>query len=69
MYLPNRSLQKHMNKIHLRIRPVICEVCGDSFGDIHNLRAHISYKHTIDKLFKCNHCPYESNGKVQFAGR
>lgn len=57
-----RNLQKHINKVHLNIRPYVCDQCGMSYGDECELKAHIA-RHDREKKFKCEVCPFASHDK------
>ena len=62
----DRSHQKHINKMHLGIRPYLCQVCGQSFGEDHELKSHIRNKHTTECDFQCEHCTYATTNKGTF---
>jgi len=53
------GLDKHMSKIHLGIRPFICDKCGISYGDEPELRMHIA-RHAENKPHSCNLCSYST---------
>ena len=53
------GLHKHMAKIHLGIRPFICDKCGASYSDEPELRLHIA-RHAESKPYSCNLCSYST---------
>ena len=48
-----------MSKIHLGIRPFICDKCGISYSDEPELRMHIA-RHAENKPYSCNFCSYST---------
>lgn len=53
------GLEKHVSKIHLGIRPYICDKCGVSYGDESELKNHMS-RHAENKPYSCTHCDYST---------
>ena len=56
------GLDKHMSKVHLGIRPYICDKCGNSFSDEPELRMHIA-RHAESKPHSCQFCSYSTYQK------
>ena len=54
-----RGLEKHISKIHLGIRPYICDKCGVSYGDESELKIHMT-RHAENKPFACSYCDYST---------
>lgn len=52
--------------MHLWIRPHLCQVCGQRFGEDSELQSHIKNRHSADKEFQCEHCPYATANKATF---
>lgn len=52
--------------MHLWIRPHLCQVCGQRFGEDSELQSHIKNRHSADKEFQCDHCPYATANKATF---
>jgi len=48
-----------MSKIHLGIRPYICDKCGISYCDEPELRMHLA-RHAESKPYSCNFCSYST---------
>ncbi|XP_013409284.1 zinc finger protein 816-like [Lingula anatina] len=61
-----KTLQKHINKRHLNIRPYLCQVCGASYGEEHELKTHEA-RHLTDKPYICEHCSYSTVSKADLA--
>ncbi|CAG9790038.1 unnamed protein product [Diatraea saccharalis] len=53
--LNKQSLQGHINKMHLRIRPHICDICNKGFYRKSNLVEHVA-THGEGKSMTCEHC-------------
>jgi len=62
-YVTCSGLDKHMSKIHLGIRPYICDKCGNSFSDEPELRTHIA-RHSEKKPYSCDFCQYSTYQKA-----
>ena len=51
-----RNLQRHIDTVHLRLKPFKCDDCGKSFSRKDNLDQHISAVHLKLKPFTCDVC-------------
>ena len=51
-----QSLQRHIDTVHLGLKPFKCDFCDKSFGEKGNLDKHISDVHLRLKPFKCDDC-------------
>lgn len=60
-----RNVKKHVDKVHKRIRPFICELCGACYAEDCELKAHIA-RHNKDKPFSCSYCDYTTSEKGNF---
>ncbi|XP_033099216.1 zinc finger protein 41-like [Anneissia japonica] len=60
-YVSQQKLDKHyQSPMHKHIiNPLICEHCGYSSNKKDNFLVHMR-KHTGERPYKCNHCPYAS---------
>ena len=60
-----------MLRCHIRIThevsddPVICQECGESFGNREKLWIHRSAKHTVRKILQCKFCDYSTTAATQ----
>ena len=63
-----RNLDNHVNRIHLLIRPFICEKCGLGYGCAGELDVHMA-RHGDEKRHKCNQCDYASHVKADYQSR
>jgi len=50
-----QSRDKHESRVHLQIRPFVCQICGKSFADSNYLGTHIRL-HTGEKPYECEIC-------------
>ena len=64
----SRSVNKHMAKVHLRIRNYVCDVCGASYGEEAELKIHMN-RHSDTKDYKCDHCDYSSYDKGNYKSK
>ena len=55
------KLDRHINGVHLNIRPFKCDRCDKSFQTTSDLKRHISAHHDREKTHKCNQCDYKCN--------
>ncbi|XP_029634689.1 zinc finger protein 99 [Octopus sinensis] len=62
------TLRKHVSKIHLNIRPYLCQMCAQAFGEDSELQSHIKQRHTShdEKDFFCQFCPYATSNKYSY---
>lgn len=51
-----QTLEAHMNKSHLNLRPYVCEKCGKGFFKKSNLTEHVSEVHSEQKKDICATC-------------
>jgi len=66
--LSNRTLQKHVQKVHLNVRPFICEKCGQAYGEERELDSHLA-GHDSEKRYQCDQCDYATHIKVNYRSR
>ena len=52
----SKQLQKHINHVHLKLKPFKCNQCDASYGRKNNLQAHINVVHLKIKSYKCDKC-------------
>ena len=51
------NLKRHINEVHLQLRPFKCDVCGDRFKRQFHLDRHKAAKHAEHlKIVKCPYC-------------
>ena len=50
------ELQRHINAVHLKIKPYKCEHCQKSFGNLSHLKDHINAIHLKIKPYECDQC-------------
>ena len=58
-----RGLQRHKMVIHDGVRPFICDICGQAYGQEGELKVHIA-RHTSNKPHACHLCPYTTQYKA-----
>ena len=63
-----RTLVKHINKVHRGIRPFMCDVCGQAYGEESELRTHIARHNTI-KQYHCSQCNYATHDKGNYQSK
>jgi KRAB domain-containing zinc finger protein len=49
-------VKRHVRTVHLKIRPVVCPECGQSFATKFHLKTHQNI-HTGQKPYSCPDCP------------
>ena len=59
MFSDSKSLKKHVQAIHSKLKPYICNVCNHKSARKAMLQLHMR-QHTGDKPFSCNHCDYKT---------
>lgn len=59
-----------MNQIHLKIRPYVCEQCGDDFYSKELLNKHLDKSHPNVRYFHCdeNDCRFRSKDSKTIEG-
>jgi len=50
------NFEKHVNTVHLKLKPFKCDECGESYGQKENLKIHIEAVHEGLKPHICIHC-------------
>ncbi|OXA45310.1 zinc finger protein 836 [Folsomia candida] len=58
-FLTRYSLTTHENRVHLKLKPFTCKLCGKGCGDPGGLKIHISGFHLQEKPHKCGDCGAE----------
>ena len=51
-----KSLKRHINGVHLNIKPYKCTMCDLSFAQIWSLEYHKNTKHFFIRPFRCDFC-------------
>ena len=49
-------LRRHINVVHLKLKPFKCEQCDKRFSERSNLSKHFKVVHLKIKAFKCQYC-------------
>ncbi|KAJ3741159.1 hypothetical protein DFH05DRAFT_1504791 [Lentinula detonsa] len=49
-------VKRHIETTHMRLKPFVCDFCGNKFPQRTSLNVHVASKHTHDKPYKC---PYK----------
>jgi len=52
-----QGMQKHVNAVHLGLKPYQCEICDKTFAEKTQMMSHIQNVHTNVKKIKCQFCP------------
>ena len=50
------SLIRHIQSVHLKLKPHLCTICQKHFSTENNLKLHVSDVHDKIKTFKCKEC-------------
>lgn len=58
-FLTKGSLNKHNNRVHLKLKPFPCTFCGRGFYNRDGLKVHISGFHLQERPYKCGACGAE----------
>ncbi|ODM87964.1 putative zinc finger protein, partial [Orchesella cincta] len=54
-FVAQHVLNRHINTVHLKLKPFNCEMCGEKFTTQGNLAVHTT-SHLLEKPFKCGIC-------------
>lgn len=61
----DNELSLHVNKVHLQIKPYVCDMCDQQFYTEHNLRCHKKV-HNLYCREKCSFCSKMLNSRAKF---
>lgn len=59
-FFSKQNLQRHIDIVHLKLKPFICSICNFSFGQLCQLNAHFAI-HENKRNFKCKQCSRSYN--------
>ena len=51
-----KELQRHVNRVHLKLKSFLCNDCCKNFGCQNALKSHISIVHEGYRPFDCSFC-------------
>jgi KRAB domain-containing zinc finger protein len=51
-----RNIQRHIDTVHLGLKPYNCHGCEKSFGFLNNLQKHLKIAHKKSIVFTCSEC-------------
>jgi len=57
------ALERHVNSVHLKLKPFKCNQCENSFSSESNLKKHVLAVHDKLKPFKCSLCSFKCSQK------
>ena len=56
LFIHKGTMQRHINAVHLKIKPYECEQCQKSFILKDHLKRHINAIHLEIKPYECDQC-------------
>lgn len=59
LFADTKCLKKHIQAVHSKLKPFICNVCGHSCARKAMLQLHLR-QHTGDKPYSCSICMYKT---------
>ena len=59
MYSDSKSLKKHKEEVHSKLRPFVCNICGHASARKSMLAMH-QRQHTGQKPYECRLCNYKT---------
>ena len=62
-FIQKSRLQRHINEVHLKIKPCECDLCAMSFSQKVTLKGHVKVIHQQLRPFKCDLCEMSFAGK------
>ena len=58
-----KNLQRHIDGVHLKLKPFVCLTCAMKFSENGNLQQHINDVHLQIKSFSCLTCEYKFSSR------
>ena len=58
------TLQRHIETVHLGLKPYLCDYCSSAFKNRSNLHSHINIVHRQIKPYLCDTCPYSTSKRA-----
>ena len=55
-FIARSDLDRHVNRIHLKLKPFECDICKISFAERGCLKSHIKAVHIGERNHACNYC-------------